>query len=254
MVIRYFLYLRHNFDRLSDMFYWPIMDLFIWGVTGLYLASLIPDNKEYINIILNGLVFWIIAWRAQYEINANILSEIWDRNLINIFASPLTKWEYIVSLMTVGLLKMTISILFSATVAFLLYSYNALSLYGLLLIPIIFNLLLTGWAVGFFIAGFLIRYGDRIQTLAWTGIFLITPFSALYYPVTILPDWAQRISALIPSTYIFEGMRNVLAGRNFQIDNILISFALNLFYLLLSIWFFTFMFEKSRKLGLGRLI
>lgn len=254
MVIRYFLYFKHNLDRLSDMFYWPAMDLLIWGLTGLYLASLNVNNKDYMFIILNGLVFWIVTWRAQYEININILSEVWDKNLVNIFSSPLTIWEYIASLMTVGFLKMVISLLFSAILAFFLYSYNVLSLYGLLLIPIIVNLLLTGWAVGFFLAGFIIRYGQKIQTLGWTGIYLLAPFSALYYPLSILPQWAQKISSFIPTTYIFEGMREILYGKSFPINNLFISFALNIVYLILSIWFFVFMFNKSRKAGLGRLI
>src|SRR3989344_594517 len=216
MVGRYFLYMRHNFDRLTDMFYWPAMDLLIWGLTGLYLATLNAGNKEYIFVILNGLVFWIVTWRAQYEININILSEIWDKNIVNIFASPLTIWEYVASLMSVGFLKTLISITFSAIVAFILYSYNIFSLYGFLLIPIILNLLLTGWAVGFFFAGFIIRFGAKIQTLGWTGTYLFAPFSAIYYPLSVLPDWAQKISYLIPASYIFEGMRNVLHGNDFN--------------------------------------
>ena len=254
IVIRYFLYFRHNLDRLSDMFYWPAMDLLIWGLTGLYLASLGVQQTEYVFVILNGLVFWIIMWRVQYEININILSEIWDKNFVNIFASPLTIWEYLVALMSVGFIKMVISLSFSAILAFALYGYNIISLYGYLLLPIIMNLLLTGWAVGFFIAGFLIRYGARIQSIGWTGIALIAPFSVLYYPLSILPDWAQKIALAVPSTYIFEGMREIIFTGKFSEDKLLISFALNGVYLVLSILFFVFMFRQSRKLGLGRLI
>ena len=101
MVIRYFINLRHNFDRLSDMFYWPALELFIWGLTGLYLATLSISNKDYIFVIITGLVFWIIIWRVQYEVNINILSEIWDRNIVNIFASPLTLAEWILSFIAV---------------------------------------------------------------------------------------------------------------------------------------------------------
>lgn len=252
MVYRYAIYLKHNWDRLSDMFYWPAMDLFIWGLTGLYLATLTNNSKELIFVILNGLVFWIVIWRASYEINVNILSEIWDKNLVNIIASPLTIWEWITSLVVVGFIKMIISLSFSAVLAFMLYQYN-IFMYGLLLLPITVSLLIFGWAAGFFVAGFIIRFGAKIQTAAWTGVALVAPFSALYYPLSILPDWAKKIALFLPPSYIFEGMRDVLFNGHFPLEKIMISFALNIPYLLLSIWFFVWMFNKSKKLGLGKL-
>ncbi|MBI4079318.1 MAG: ABC transporter permease [Candidatus Levybacteria bacterium] len=235
------------------MFYWPAMDLFIWGLTGLYLATLSNNSKELIFVILNGLVFWIIIWRAQYEINVNILSEMWDKNLVNVVASPLTIWEWITSLIIVGFIKMIISLSFSAIIAFIFYQYN-IFMFGLQLLPITIGLLLFGWSAGFIVAGFIVRYGIKIQTAAWTGVALIAPFSALYYPLSILPNWAQKIALVLPPSHIFEGMRDVLFKGYFPAEKLFIGFALNIPYLLLSLWFFVFMFNKSKKIGLGRLI
>lgn len=253
MSYRYSLYLRHNLDRLSDMFYWPALDLFIWGLTGLYLTTIAGNNKDYIYVILTGLVFWIIIWRASYEVNLNILSEIWDKNLVNIFASPLTVKEWMLSLMFVGFVKMIISLSFSAILAYLLYGYS-IFIYGLMLIPIIVSLLITGWAAGFFIGGFIMLYGQRIQTAAWTGIAILAPFSVLYYPLSVLPEWAQKIALCIPSTYVFEAMRSVLFTNSFPYDKILISLLLNIPYLIVSLCFFIYMFNKSKKRGFGRLV
>lgn len=253
MVLRYFLYLRHNLDRLSDMFYWPAMDIFVWGMTGLYIASLGKGGEQTIFVILTGLIFWIVIWRAQYEINVNLMSEIWDKNLVNIFASPLTLPEWTVSLLLVGLIKMVISVAFAALLTWWFFGFN-IFLFGGLLLPAILSLLLTGWAAGFFIAGFLIYFGQKIQTLAWTGVAMIWPFSALYYSVAILPPWAQSIAHFVPPSYIFENMRQVIFAGQFGWDKILISFALNILYLVLALWFFVFSFKKSRKHGLGRLI
>lgn len=253
MTIRYFLYLRHNLDRISDIFYWPAMELFVWGITGLYFASLSPNAKDTTFIIITGLVFWNVIWRAQYEINLNILAEMWDKNLVNIFASPLTIQEWIASLMLVGMIKTTISLIFVSFLALLLYTYS-ISFYGLFLIPVIVSLLLTGWAAGFFVAGLIVRFGTKIQTLAWTGVALIWPLSALYYPLSVLPAWAQKVALFLPSSYVFENLREVLFTGSFSYEKLLISFALNAVYMILSITFFVFMFNQSRKLGLGRLI
>ncbi|HSX40736.1 MAG TPA: hypothetical protein VLF68_03920, partial [Candidatus Saccharimonadales bacterium] len=62
------------------------------------------------------------------------------------------------------------------------------------------------------------------------------------------------IGLFLPSTYIFESMRDLLFKGSIDPAKIITAFALNILYLILSIWFFVFMFHKSRKMGLGRLI
>lgn len=252
MVLRYFLYLKHNWDRLSDMFYWPAFDLFLWGLTGLYFAKL-ANSQNAIFVLLAGLVFWIVIWRAQYEINVNILAEIWDKNLVNIFASPLTVKEWITSLLIVGFIKMILSVAFSALIAFILYRFN-IFLYGFALIPHLLSLLLTGWAAGFLVASMIIRYGAKIQTFAWTGVAIIGPFSGLYYPLSILPHWAQTTAFIVPSSYVFENLRQILSTGTFSMEKLLISFGLNVVYLIISLKVFMRMFKKSRELGLNRLV
>lgn len=253
MVLRDFYNMRHSLDRLSDMFYWPLMDLFIWGLTGLYFARSNIGNPQAMEVILTGIIFWLVIWRAQYEININLLSEMSDRNLVNIFASPLKIEEWIVSAVLFGFLKMIASFSFISVLAFLLYRYNVF-IYGFLILPIIVSLLLTGWAIGFVVLGFIIRYGQKIQTFAWTGAALVAPFAALYYPLSILPAWAQKVALLIPPSYMFEGMRQVIFTGAFSLDKFIISFGLNFIYLILSVLFFLHMFNRSKKLGLGRLI
>lgn len=252
MIIRNAINSKHSFDRLSDMFYWPAMDLFIWGLTGLYFVKT-SNNPNILFVVLSGLVFWIVLWRAQYEITINLLAEFWDRNLVNIFAAPLTIAEWIITFMLFGLIKTLISLIFSSVIAFILYKFNIFQ-YGFFIIPFVISLILTGWAGGFMVAGLIIRYGVNLQTLAWVGIYLVAPFSAIYYPVSILPLWAQTVSKFVPSSYIFEGIRELLFTGKLSYDKLLISFLLNIVYLTIAIWFFVYMFNKSKKLGLGRLI
>lgn len=251
IIYRYWLSMKHSYDRLGDMFYWPAMDLFIWGLTGLYIVKLSTNNQNIIIIVLTGLVYWMVIWRSQYEITTNLLQEIWDRNLVNIFVSPLKISEWITAVMIFGFIKMVIAVSFSAILAWVLYSYP-ISIYGLYTIPIILSLVLTGWAAGFIVAAFIIRFGQKIQTLAWTGVALISPFSVLYYPLSILPKWAQEVAWFIPSSHIFEGMREIISTGKMSYDKLYISFGLNIIYLAIAIWFFNFMFKKTKRIGLDR--
>lgn len=253
IILRHLYNWRHNLDRISDSFYWPAMDLILWGLTSVYIKNNSSSVPFIVITLLTGVVFWLIIWRSQYEITVNLLTELWDRNLVNIFGSPLTVGEWIVSVMILGIFKILISILFTIGFAFLLYKTNIFS-FGFILIPFIVSLMLTGWAAGFIVGGIIIRFGAKIQTLAWVGVTILMPFSAVYYPVSVLPDWAQIVAKFVPPSYIFEGMREIIFTGNFAYDKLIISFTLNFLYLFLSIWFFVFMFNKSKKIGLGRLI
>lgn len=249
MVLRYWYYLKHSWDRLSDMFYWPTVDLLLWGLTSRFVQANSPDTPNVILIIISGILFWIIVWRGQYEITVNFLEELWNKNLVNLFVSPLKLREWVVAVFIVGIIKMSISLGFASVLAYLLYKTNILN-YGLYLIPFAASLILTGWVVGLFITGVIIRYGTRVQTLAWTAVMMISPFSAVYYPLSVLPLWAQKIAKVIPSSYIFENGRNLITHGSVNIEDLVISFLLNVFYLFLALMFIKSSFDKSRQKGL----
>lgn len=249
LILRHFYNLQRSFDRLSDVFYWPTIDLILWGLAGSYFASLSPNSHIYITTVIGSILLWIVVWRAQNEITINILAELWDKNLVNIFVSPLKLSEWITSLLIMGFLKSIVSISFASLVAFFLYKINILS-YGLYLIPFISLLLMSGWWVGFLVAAIIIRFGSRIQTLAWTVPWAVAPFSAIYFPVAILPHWAQFISRGLPSSYIFEGGRQVILEHTLNWSFVFISFALNLLYLVIAIFIFRWSFRKAMDRGL----
>ncbi len=249
IVLRYLFLFRRSFDRLSDAFYWPTIDLLVWGLTSSYLRSFAPKTSPIILIIVSGILLWLITWRAQYEVTVNLLEDLWNKNLINIFVSPLKFSEWIVSFLIVGIVKAIASVIFASGVAFILYKVHILN-YGYYLVPFFASLMITGWAIGFFVAGLILRYGTRIQTLAWSFVAIFSPFSAIYYPLSILPNWAQKIGQLIPITYIFEGSRQIIATGHMDSDKLIISFALNLIYIILAFWFLTRSFKAVLNKGL----
>jgi len=252
IVFRHLYNFKHSWDRLSDAFYWPAMDIFLWGFTSVYITKQSGNIPGIAVILLSGLILWQIVWRSQYEITVNLLEEMWNQNLANLFASPLRVREWLAGVFILGILKMILSLSFAVLLALFAYKAN-IFLLGFYLIPFMINLLITGWAVGLIVAGLIVLYGMRIQTLAWTGIFLLAPFSAVYYPVSTLPVWAQKIAMFIPTSYIFEGMREVITNGKTAPDMLLKSFLLNGLFLVLGFVLFIFMFDKSKTKGLARL-
>lgn len=249
LILRFYYLFRHSYDRMGDAFYWPTIDLIIWGLTSSYFMTFAPNASQIILIVLSGLMFWQIVWRAQYEITVNLLEDLWNKNLINIFVSPIKFSEWVVSFIVIGITKAALSFPFTMLVAYLLYKVNIV-FFGWNFIPIIFLLFMTGWWIGFFVAGLILRFGTQVQTLAWTFAWAIGPFCAIYYPVSILPPWAQKIAVLTPASYVFENAREIINKGHVDPNKFYISFILNLIYLILSISFFYFSFKKVMKKGL----
>ena len=252
IILRNFFTFKHSFDRLSDVFYWPIIDLILWGLTSTYFTKYASNVPNIVLLMLSGALLWIIIWRGQSEITVGILDDLWNRNLINLFASPLKFSEWIIALVAMGIIKALISFSFAVFVAYLLYAVN-IAPYAFYLIPFALLLIMAGWSMGFFISALILRFGTRIQTLAWTAPWVLSPFSAVYYPVSILPDWAQRVSSLITTSYVFEGMREVINTGDLDPMKVFISLILNIIYLALSIYFLKSSFNKIMKRGLNSL-
>ncbi len=250
IVLRYLYLARHSLDRLSDMFFWPASDLVLWGLTSQYFvkAGGIFNNKLVL-MILSGILLYILVWRAQYDITVSILEDIWNKNLGNIFVSPLKFSEWISALFAIGLIKGAISFSFAMILAFVLYKAK-IFIYSFKFLVFIPLLLMTGWWVGLLIGGFILRFGTRIQTFAWTGVMLMVPFSAVYYPISTLPLWAQKVAKFVPLSYVFENMRSIILTGRFNPLDLVISFILTIFYFSLALYFFKKSFDRALERGL----
>lgn len=239
---------RRNLDRVVDSFWWSSIDIVFWGLTSSYIRQNNIGMTNIVSLFLGGIILWVFVQNAQRDINMPLLNDAWNRNLINLFTTPIRLRDFIAGTIILGLIKLTITIVLLTIIAFFLYQFNIFS-FGWFLVPAAVNLILTGWWIGFIIDGLILRLGYRVESFAWALIFVIYPFSAIFYPVSILPKWAQVISSIIPTRYVFENMRSIILNGTYTMDNIFISFLLNFFYLILSITFLKFMFKEALKNG-----
>jgi len=136
----------------------------------------------------------------------------------------------------------------AALLAIPLYHYSIFSI-GLPLIAFFAVLLILGWALGLAICGLILRQGMGAEGLAWTVVFTLSPISAVYYPVSILPTWLQHAAWALPSTYVLEGMRAVLFSGIFRTDYLLTALVLDILYLGLGASVFFVSFHNARRRG-----
>lgn len=243
-----YLYPR-NFPRLMDVFVWPVLELMVWGFLSIYLEKLNLNSVNIVSILLGAMIFWEFLNRSQNAVTLVFLEDVWEKNLLNIFVTPLGMAEYALSMVFLGLVRIIIQAVILGLVAFLLYHFNIFQ-FGLYTIPFVLSLLLFGWILGLFVVAIILRFGTTAQVLAFGVIFLVQPFSAVFYPVSALPHVLQWVAYILPSTYIFEGMRAIISNGTVSWTPLIQSFGLNVVYLVLVFWFFTYMFKKVKERGL----
>ncbi len=198
--------------------------------------------------ILSGTILWAVLARSQWEVSASMITESWERNLMNIFAAPLTIAEFLVSSVLLGALKLIIVFGFMAIVTLVFYRFNVFAL-SWWIIPLLGSLFLTSVWLAFLVNALVLRYGKGVISIAWTLVIIINPISGVVYPLSVLPRPLQIVAQFLPSSYIFEGMRSILDKGTMDPFLLGISFLLNLVYLTGGIAFYWYTFRKAREHG-----
>jgi ABC-2 type transport system permease protein len=246
LLLRYFYLYRRSAARLMGIFFSPVMDLIVWGFLTNYLQKVaLPASVLF---LLGAVIFWDIFYNSQQAISLSITEEIWVRNILNIFVAPVSTAELLLATCIVGVLRALVSGGILTLLAFFLYSFNLFAI-GVALVPFFFALILFGWAMGMFTMALVLRFGQAAEALIWGTPFLIQPISAVFYPVRVLPGWLQSVARAIPSTHVFEGMRQALATGTVDTGSLVAALSLNLVYLAAGSLFFAWMLERVREKG-----
>jgi ABC-2 type transport system permease protein len=241
--------------RLAEMIYWPFLDLVLWGFVSLYLrdmghaAGAGGAAANFVAFFIGALILWDLLFRAQQGVSLAYLEEVWARNLLNLFVSPLTVGEFLTRTLVISFVKLLFSVVVMGVLAFAFYGFNLLMM-GLALVPFVANLLLFGWALGIFTTAMVLRLGQGAESLAWVVAFAFQPLACVFYPVSVLPQWLQPVALATPAAHIFEGMRAVIGQGAFPVAQIGWAFGLNAIYMGAAVWFFYRTFALVRERGL----
>jgi len=200
-------------------------------------------------VLISAVLLWDVLFRSNLGVCLPFIEDMWARNLGQLFVSPLRSHELVASLLIMSVIRTLISVTPAALIALPLFDVWVFSL-GLPLIAFFTNLLVLGWSIGLISSALVLRFGLGAESLCWLGIFLFAPVSGIYYPIATLPGWLQPMAWLLPSAYVFEGMRAVLFNGVFRLDYFFTAVALNGLYLALTVALFLYMVQQARIRGL----
>jgi ABC-2 type transport system permease protein len=248
MIQRYWYLLMSSWPRLLELIYWPALQIITWGFIQTYVGQTSGFFARAGGTLIGAVILWDILFRGQLGFSISFLEEMWARNLGNLMMSPLTPLEFLLSLMTMSLVRLAIGVIPMTLMAIAFFQFNVYGL-GLPLIAFFCNLIFTSWAVGVFVSGLVLRNGLGAEGIVWTLMFALMPLTCVYYPVSVLPEWLQHVAWMLPPTYVFEGMRAALTEHVFRTDLMLSALAINAVLLLASFAAFLALLRSARRAG-----
>jgi ABC-2 type transport system permease protein len=204
---------------------------------------------DFVPTLLGAVLFWDFFTRVMQGVTTTFFEDVWSRNFLNIFSTPMKISEYLTGLVSTTLITSIVGLaamLIMASAAFGLSFFS----YGILFTPFILVLVLFGIAFGIFACALVLRLGPASEWFIWPIPAILAPFAGVFYPVSTLPEWMQYVSRILPASYIFEGMRDVVAHKTVSILPIILGGGISLVYILVAYWSFSRVYKYAVETGL----
>jgi ABC-2 type transport system permease protein len=231
------------------LFAWVAIDMVLWGFITKYLNTVSAAGFDFVPVFLGAVLLWDFFTRVMHGVTMAFMEDVWSRNFLNIFATPLSITEYVAGLVLSSIATSAVGLLVMLVLASTIFGLSFFA-YGLALIPFLLVLFLFGIALGILGASIVLRFGPASEWFIWPVPALISPFAGVFYPISTLPVWMQYICRTLPPVYIFENVRAIVAGGVVSGSDLLLGISLAVADVVLACWVFAYVYRHSVRTGL----
>jgi ABC-2 type transport system permease protein len=226
----------------------PFIDVILFGSIGAFVAQEGGASQAAAPYLLAGIMLNHFLFQTEVSVATGFMEETWSRNVMNMMTTPVREVEYVVALTLWALAKLTAAMVTVSLAALLFYSFGLAEL-GWGVVPLSLTLILSGLAMGLWMIGLLLRYGQSAEIFTWATSFLVLALSGVFNPIRAIPGALQPLSKALPTTYAFEGMRTLLDGGGMPWGDLARAGFGGLALLVLSAVFLTRMLATFRDRG-----
>lgn len=248
ITLRQYYLMRGSPVRILPLFIWVAIDILLWGFITKFLNST-AQGTNFVPILLGAVLLWDFFTRIMHGIATSFFEDVWSRNFLNMFASPLEVSEYLAGLVLTSILSSIIGLVVMLLLATMGFGLSIFS-YGLASIPFLLVLFLFGVALGITGTALVLRFGPAAEWFVWPIPAMLSPFAGVFYPIATLPTWMQYLAYALPPSYVFEALRGIVAGQPVNTTYLAISAGLAVFYIFVCGWFFRSVYQRAVRTGL----
>lgn len=249
IVIRHLYLVSGSPARVLPLFAWVAIDMVLWGFITKYLNAVSSAKFDFVPIFLGAVLLWDFFTRVMHGVTMAFMEDVWSRNFLNIFASPLSISEYVGGLVVSSIATSSVGLVVMIVLASTIFGLSFLA-YGIALVPFLLVLFLFGIALGVLGAATVLRFGPASEWFIWPIPALVSPFAGVFYPIATLPRWMQYICRALPPAYVFENVRAIVGGHALSVSGLNIGVALAIVDVVAACWIFARVFRHSVRTGL----
>src|SRR5262245_14352855 len=212
VALRIFYLMRGSPARILPLFVWVGIDILLWGFITKFLNNVAASPMNFVPMLLGAVLLWDFFTRVMHGVATSFFEDVWSRNFLNVFASPLRISEYLGGLVLTSLLTSLVGLVVMLVLAMGAFGLS-FAIYGAMLVPFFLVLILFGVALGIVGTALVLRFGPAAEWFVWPIPALLSPFASVFYPVATLPAWMQYLAYLMPASYVFEALRGIVQGE-----------------------------------------
>jgi ABC-2 type transport system permease protein len=169
------------------------------------------DGFSYPQFIAPGLIMMSVITNSYANVVSSFFGAKFGKHIEELLVSPLPNWLIVAGYVTGGVMR---GLMVGAVVTIVSVLFTHLQIHH---IGIIFAaVLLTSivFSLGGLINAVLAKNFDQVN---WVPAFVLTPLTYLggiFYSVSLLPEWAQKVSHANPILYMVNAFRYGFLGRS----------------------------------------
>lgn len=249
VVLRQYYLMRGSVSRLVPLFAWVTIDVVLWGFITRYLSSIASPGFSAVSLLLGAVLMWDFFTRVMQGVTTTFFEDVWARNFLNLFASPLSIGEYLGGLIVASIVMSAIGLVVMVVLAGVAFGLS-FAVYGVVVVPAMLVLFAFGIALGIIACSVVLRLGPSSEWFVWPIPMLLSPVVGVFYPLSVLPAWMRVLSRALPPSYVFESMRGVVAGHGASAGGLAIAGAESAAYLVIAGWIFSRTHRHALRSGL----
>src|SRR2546425_8670814 len=143
IVLRLFYLLRGSPARVMALFAWVGIDMVLWGFITKYLNAIVSAPVNFVPVLLGAVLLWDFFIRVMQGVTIAFFEDVWSRNFLNFFATPLSINDYLGGLVITSIVTSVVGLVVMILLASFAFGLSFL-FYGAMLVPFMMNLFLFG--------------------------------------------------------------------------------------------------------------
>jgi ABC-2 type transport system permease protein len=166
---------------------------------------------DYMQYIAPGLIMMTVITNSYANVVSSFFGAKFGKHIEELLVSPLPNWVIVLGYLTGGLLR---GLMVGAVVTVVSVLFTHLSVHHFLIILSAVVITSLVFALGGFINAVFAKNFDQVN---WVPAFVLTPltyFGGVFYSVSLLPEWAQKLSYANPILYMVNAFRYGFFGHS----------------------------------------